>query len=1078
MVFNDVGVHDPSVVRADDDTFYVVGSHLAMAKSPDLVSWELVATDVNDANPLFNTYASEIAEGIDYVGGWQGSWASDIIKLADGRWYFYYDHCATADDGECDWPRSYLGVAVSEDIEGPYSDLGIFLWSGQTDQEIANGYGVGSIVSFDPVVHPNVIDPTAFHDKDGGLWLVYGSYSGGIFVLEMDQSTGKPKPGQGYGTHVAGGSHSAIEGPFVLYSPETDYYYLFTSFGGYVADDGYNMRVSRSRNPNGPFVDAEGNDMIQARGNWESISPYGVKIMGGFEFTADIGNKSPGWGYKAPGHNSAYYDADTGKHILIHHARFPGRGEAHAIRVHELFVTESDWPVASPQRYVPLSGDNVVGANEVTGLYQFINHGKDINRTPKQSTYVRLEADGAITGDSTGQYALSTTGGTEISLTIDGLDYEGVVQWQWDDPGQRLTPVVSALASTGETIWLSQVPDLDTSTVLASIVDTFDIPQKLTGDSIELPTLGTRGATISWSTSNNDIIKTDGTVIRPNYGDGDATVTLTATVSLEGEEQTAMFDVTVRARSQYNRVAQFDFENGLDDTLGNFSDARGTGDRLWKISGNVVSYPAGHDGLALNLDGSNGVRLPDGLISNYEYSVSFWINPTALSQFATAFFGAIDQQQTDGDPFSNHWISLLPQGWDGNTMFWSGSDPWFDGITGQLIPASAWSHVGFSVNQGLVKVFINGIETFSAGNLGDLFSDSQGIFSLGVNYWDTPFNGMIDDLRIYDAALAAEEIKALDIDRLPADQLLQIAVDRLDPGDLSAVKEDLHLPVTGAFATAIDWMSSDPYVIAVKADTGVVTRPEAGLPNVEVTLTAIVTLEGMPAMREFTVTVLSQGAVPEPVAIYAFEDNLDDSTGNFGTGVSTGDRITSPGGSIGFGDGVAGRALVLDGATGVALGENLVKDATYSISVWLNPAVLQFYSPALFGGLDCTLDGAACSSWISLVPGGLDPGGETMLWSGTAWYDAPTGLRIPAGNWTHFVAVNDNGNVRVYLDGVEKFSGTDFPDVFSGVASSGFWIGINHWDPPYQGSIDELKFYNQALTATEVATIHAVESGQ
>lgn len=361
VAYNDLPVHDPSVVRADDGTWYVIGSHLAMAKSSDLVTWDPVADGVTDANPLFNTYSTEISEGIAWTGGHIGSWASDIIKLADGRWYFYYDHCATADDGLCDAPRSYLGVAVSDDIEGPYEDLGIFLYSGQTDAEIANGFGVGDIASFDGNIHPNVIDPALFYDEEGRLWMTYGSYSGGIYILEMDDTTGKPLPGQGYGKHLAGGLFSAIEGPYVLYSPESDYYYLFTSFGGFEADDGYNIRISRSRNPDGPYLDAAGNDMAQAAGSLDAIEPFGVKLMGGFELAADAGDATPSRGYLSPGHNSAYFDEETGRYLLVTHTRFPNRGQEHAIRVHEIFLNDNDWLVVSPHRYAPLAGENTVG---------------------------------------------------------------------------------------------------------------------------------------------------------------------------------------------------------------------------------------------------------------------------------------------------------------------------------------------------------------------------------------------------------------------------------------------------------------------------------------------------------------------------------------------------------------------------------------------------------------------------------------------------------------------------------------------------------------------------------------------
>ena len=118
VVYNDTAVHDPSVVRADDGSFYVIGSHLAMAHSDDLVTWTSLNTEIpaapgpnsDPASTLFDTYATEAAGGIAYVGGWVGSWAGDIIKLADGRWYFYYDHCANPADanGACTWPRSWL----------------------------------------------------------------------------------------------------------------------------------------------------------------------------------------------------------------------------------------------------------------------------------------------------------------------------------------------------------------------------------------------------------------------------------------------------------------------------------------------------------------------------------------------------------------------------------------------------------------------------------------------------------------------------------------------------------------------------------------------------------------------------------------------------------------------------------------------------------------------------------------------------------------------------------------------------------------------------------------------------------
>ena len=111
-----------------------------------------------------------------------------------------------------------------------------------------------------------MVDPCTFFDKEGKLWMVYGSYSGGIYILEMNPDTGFPLEGQGYGKKLLGKNHARIEGPYILYSPDTDYYYLFLSFGGLGANDGYNIRVCRSKSPDGPYEDALGQDMIDCGG--------------------------------------------------------------------------------------------------------------------------------------------------------------------------------------------------------------------------------------------------------------------------------------------------------------------------------------------------------------------------------------------------------------------------------------------------------------------------------------------------------------------------------------------------------------------------------------------------------------------------------------------------------------------------------------------------------------------------------------------------------------------------------------------------------------------------------------------
>lgn len=1074
ITYNDMPVHDPSVIRDDDGMFYVFGSHLAAAKSRDLMAWEEVApgitADTVDQNTLFNTYSSEVSEGIEWVGGHRGSWAADVIKLDDSRYYFYYNHCANPESeaGDCNAPRSYLGVAVSDSIEGPYTDLGIFLRSGLTAEEVAAGYGPDGFneTEYNAWIHPNTIDPDVFYDKDGKLWMTYGSYSGGIFILEMDASTGKPVPGQGYGKHLTGGDHSAIEGTYMLYSPESDYYYLFMSFGGFVSTDGYNIRVARSKNPDGPFLDAEGNDMANARGNWDSIAPYGVKLMGGFEFASDVGDTVASRGYLAPGHNSAYYDADTGKHLLITHTRFPNRGEQHSVRVHELYVNADGWLVASPQRYAPITGDNIVDSNDLNGTYKFINHGKDINRTAKPTLYVTLNDDGTVSGEITGEYAHDVENPERISFTLNiggaSVTYQGITQWQWNEMSGKLVPVFTAVSNSGESIWGSRMDDLSDAEVLANISEALNLPASTTDNSLTLPTRGTRAAQITWTSSNSQVIKPSGEVVRPNTGEGNQTVTVTADITGHGATTSKTFDITIPQRQAYNRTAWFPFENSLTESAGRFDPGTGTGNRIH--NSDTIAYSAGQTGQALLLDGSNGVLLPEGLISNYEYTVSFWANPNVITGFSTAFFGAVNEQaDASGVPYSNNWVSFLPQSWDDNTMLWSGSEAWFDGSAGERIAEGAWTHMAFSVNKGLVNVYLNGEQKFSGGSLSDFFSNNTGKFALGVNYWDTPFNGMIDELKIYEAALTAEEVRFLDIDHKSDAELLASAAAILDLGDLSAIAENIQLPVTGPYAAAIHWTSSDPAVIEVSGDTAIVTRPQGT--DAEVTLTAIVTLNGAQETKSFIATVKSSG-LPEPIAHYRFEQNLDETTGNFGSGTVVGKLINETGGAITYAQGVIGQAAVFDGASGVVLPDSLIADNNYSFTLWLSPSALTAYTTSLFGW-------ASDSSWISLLPNGF--GDDTMLWSGTAWYDANTGAQIPQDSWSQLAVTVSGGDVSVYINGENAFSGSNFPDVFGPAAERHFALGVNFWDTPYAGMMDELKIYADAIPASDMVKLYEAE---
>src|SRR5437764_15036943 len=64
--FSNVSVHDPDVIKVND-TYYIFGSHLAVAKSTDLTHWEKIADGVADGNKVIPNVQEELKDTFDWT---------------------------------------------------------------------------------------------------------------------------------------------------------------------------------------------------------------------------------------------------------------------------------------------------------------------------------------------------------------------------------------------------------------------------------------------------------------------------------------------------------------------------------------------------------------------------------------------------------------------------------------------------------------------------------------------------------------------------------------------------------------------------------------------------------------------------------------------------------------------------------------------------------------------------------------------------------------------------------------------------------------------------------------------------
>ncbi|MGM0878050.1 MAG: LamG-like jellyroll fold domain-containing protein [Bacillota bacterium] len=798
-VFQNVSVHDPSIVK-DGDTYYVFGSHIEAAKSTDLINWTRFTNGyTTPENVIFGDLSKNLSSSFAWAGendsdskGGYAVWAPDVFWNENyinedgttGAYMMYYSASST-------YIRSAIGYAVSKNIEGPYKYVDTIVYSGFTRDDaydansvinkkwtntnvqtlIDNGTLTGtrpswfnSNGSYANSNFPNAIDSNLFYDKHGKLWMTYGSWSGGIFMLEINKTTGKAiYPGKDgttddgrlvdryFGTKIAGGFGKSGEGPYVVYDKNTGYYYLYVTYGWLGVDGGYNMRQFRSTRPDGPYVDAKGLDAVLP-GNTDN-SPYGNKLMGNFLFERKVGDPGTGIGigYVSPGHNSVYYDPETGQQFLIFHSRFPQTGEMHEVRVHQMFLNKEGWPVVAPYRY---TGETIekVNRQDIIGEYKFINHGKDYSAKINKSVFIRLNnKDNTISGDVNGTW--NKTSHNQAEITVDGVAYDGVFVRQWDPTSERYVMTFSAVSKEGVSVWGSKLLDKTDEEIVADVLNDLSL-----GDTdniisnLPLPTEGTRHTEILWETLDSSVVSKTGEINRPEAGSENVTATLIATITKGDVIATKSFNITVLPYKEAGLVANYAFDNNLSDSNGKFGEGTATGNRI-NNTGGTITYVDGKNGKAAMFNGASGIRLPNGLISSNTYSVSLWLKPEQLSPFTTTFFGGRD---------SNNWVSLLPNGpVGGNTMVWSGSTGWYDAFTGMTINTGEWTHLAFTVDDGTIIVYVNGVQKFSGANFPNIFTTTNASFSLGVNWWDTPFKGLMDELRIYEGALSPTQVANL-----------------------------------------------------------------------------------------------------------------------------------------------------------------------------------------------------------------------------------------------------------------------------------------------------------------------------
>lgn len=382
--------------------------------------------------------------------------------------------------------------------------------------------------------------------------------------------------------------------------------------------------------------------------------------------------------------------------------------------------------------------------------------------------------------------------------------------------------------------WKLYAAELDDNTSVASAVTALDL-----GDTtaltkgVILPTTFRKGTTITWESSNPGVISNTGKIVkRPDLGQPNAQLTLTATVKKGSASQTKPFSVNVLAmrEADYQYEAGTDFDSGFESEDIAPTDTTGPANtyRILSLTQNVGEFCCGiggmeskkgtgaHNGAAALQFSGNALDADQSTAYNQIFdteisvkastALSYWVFPEKESDVlstltrTTSKYVALDLLFTDGTYLHDlgakdqNGIVLHPnaQGKGGFVL----EDQW------NLI----MTNIGEVANGKVIDKILFGFD--SSGTV-------QGFF-----------RGSVDDITIdHNSTVGERETIAV-----------HAAKAALSLGDTSGVSHDLSLPVAGEQQTRITWESSNSLLMS---DTGhIVARPIQGEPSAELKLTA------------------------------------------------------------------------------------------------------------------------------------------------------------------------------------------------------------------------------------------------
>jgi hypothetical protein len=266
------------------------------------------------------------------------------------------------------------------------------------------------------------------------------------------------------------------------------------------------------------------------------------------------------------------------------------------------------------------------------------------------------------------------------------------------------------------------------------------------------------------ATAGTDYVAASGTLTIPAGSiAGTITVVVNGDTTSEPNETFTLtlsnpVNATLARAAATGTVSNDDGSSGL---VAAFSFDQGEGTTLFDSSGNGLNgaiagaaWAAGRNGGALAFDGvDDWVTVNDhALLDVTRLTVSAWVKPTVRTPWMTV----VMKETPDGLAYAlyaNNDVSR-PAG----EILVNGVIRVAQGTA--AVATTAWTHLAYTFDGANMRMYVNGVLVRTVARAGNI-AVSTGPLRIGGNGpWGEHFNGLIDDVRVYNRALTLAEVQA------------------------------------------------------------------------------------------------------------------------------------------------------------------------------------------------------------------------------------------------------------------------------------------------------------------------------